>query len=169
VGGIIDHHDCVLPGEGHCVTSVRDFIEFHARGEGPQDHEILHHIIVLDFVLDEVRVVRAGLLEESLEMICQRPHLALAAVCHSRGTPHAGAACFLTVATVVAGHSNSPLRTLLAPLLDSIGTLLGVMYGDIGWRVSDGMDLTSWRYNLSTPSVVGGGETFRGLAAVASI
>jgi hypothetical protein len=58
---------------------------------------------------------------------------------------------------------------LLAPLLDSIGTLLGVMYGDIGCCGSDAMDLASWRYSLSTQSAVGGGEAFKGLASVASV
>jgi hypothetical protein len=55
---------------------------------------------------------------------------------------------------------------LLAPLLDSIGTLLDVMYGDIGCCGSDAMDLASWRYSLSTQSAVGGGEAFKGLASV---
>jgi hypothetical protein len=49
---IPDRHDCVLPGEGHHVTSAQVFIELHTLGEGPWDLEILHHVEVLELVLD---------------------------------------------------------------------------------------------------------------------
>jgi hypothetical protein len=53
----IDHHDRVLPGERHCVTPAQEFIEFRTSGEGPRDHETLHHDAVLELVADGVCVV----------------------------------------------------------------------------------------------------------------
>jgi hypothetical protein len=47
----IDHHDCVFSEERHHVTTTRVFIEFRTPGEGPQDHEILHHAAVLSLCL----------------------------------------------------------------------------------------------------------------------
>jgi hypothetical protein len=117
VGGapIIDCHDCVLLGERRRVPSARDFVEFHTLGEEPRDHKILYHVTVLELVLDRVCVVWAGHLEESLEVVCRRQCLALAATCSNCDAPHAGA----------------PLRTLLVPLLAALDTLLGVMDGDV--------------------------------------
>jgi hypothetical protein len=55
----------------------------------------------------------------------------LAAVCGSQDVPHAGASRFLVVAAIVVGRGCHPLRTLLAPLLAALGTLLGVMDGGV--------------------------------------
>jgi hypothetical protein len=72
-------------------------------------------------------VVRAGLLEKSLKLVCRRPLLALAATCGSHDMPHTGVVCFLVVATVVVGRGHNPLRTLLAPLLAH-----GIVDGNVG-------------------------------------
>jgi hypothetical protein len=77
-------------------------------------------------------LVWAGLLEESLEVVCRRSCLALAAACGSRDAPHTEAACFLNVAAVIVGRGCSPLRMLLAPLL---ATLVGILDGDVGRRI----------------------------------
>jgi hypothetical protein len=50
--------------ERHHVTPTPVFAEFHTTGAGPQDHETLHHAVVLELVPDEVRVVWIGLLDE---------------------------------------------------------------------------------------------------------
>jgi hypothetical protein len=60
---IVDCHDRIFPGEGHCVTFVQVFLEFPTPGEGLQDHDIPHYVVVLELVLDGVGVVRVGLLE----------------------------------------------------------------------------------------------------------
>jgi hypothetical protein len=44
----------------HHVTFAWVFIEFHTTGEGPRDHEILHHVAILELVFDGVRVVWAS-------------------------------------------------------------------------------------------------------------
>jgi hypothetical protein len=92
---IIDNHDYILLRERHCVAFAQDIIEFHTPGERPQDHENFHHVTAIELVLDGVCMVRAGLLEESLEVVRRRPHLALGATCISRNVPHTGVACFL--------------------------------------------------------------------------
>jgi hypothetical protein len=84
---IVDCHDCIFPEEGHRVASAPVFLEFSTPGEGPQGHEVLHHIAVLELVLDGLWVVRAVLLEESLKVLYWRPHLTLATVCGWRDTP----------------------------------------------------------------------------------
>jgi hypothetical protein len=53
-----------------------------------------------EFVLDGVRMVSAGLPEESIKVVCRWPCLVLAAVCGSRDVPNARATCFLIVAVV---------------------------------------------------------------------
>jgi hypothetical protein len=49
--------------------------------------------------------------------------------------PHDGAACFLVIATVIVGYVCNPLRTLLAPLLVTLSTLLGVLHNDVRRRL----------------------------------
>jgi hypothetical protein len=128
---IVDPHDCVLPRDMHCIASIRVFIEFHTPNEGPRDHKILHHVVVLELVLNGVCVVWAGLLKESLEVVCRRSCLVLATACGNRDVPHAKAACFLVVATIIAVCGRNPLRTFLAPLLAA----LGIMDGDVEWHL----------------------------------
>jgi hypothetical protein len=48
---IADCHDRILPREGHRVGWVYQLVNFHASVEGPQDHEVLHHAVVLELVL----------------------------------------------------------------------------------------------------------------------
>jgi hypothetical protein len=83
-------------------------------------------------MLDEVCMVWAGLLKESLEVVNRWPRLMLAAMCSSRDVPHVRAIYFLVVTATVVGRTRNPLRTLLAPLL---ATLLGIMDGDVGCRL----------------------------------
>jgi hypothetical protein len=54
---IIDHHNRVFFEEGHRVTLVGDLVNYHASGERPQGHEILHHAVVLELVLDGIGMV----------------------------------------------------------------------------------------------------------------
>jgi hypothetical protein len=82
-------------------------------------------------VLDGVRAVQAGLLEELLKVVCRRPHLALAMACGCCNIPHAGAACFLIVAAIVVDHSRNTPRTLVAPFLATLDTLLGIKDSDV--------------------------------------
>jgi hypothetical protein len=79
--------------------------------------------------------VWAGLLEESLEVVCRQSSLALAAACGSHDAPHIEAACFLIIAAIIVGRGCSPLRMLLAPLLATLGTLTGIVDGDVGRRL----------------------------------
>jgi hypothetical protein len=75
---IIDYLDHLFPKEGHHATSARVFLRLLVPSEGPRGHEILYHATVIKLVLDEVRMVQAGILEECLEVVCQQPRLALA-------------------------------------------------------------------------------------------
>jgi hypothetical protein len=74
---ILYHHDCILSRDGHCITLVWYPIEFHASGEGPRGHEILHHAAVPKIVLDGVSVVWESLLKELLKVFYGRLRLVL--------------------------------------------------------------------------------------------
>jgi hypothetical protein len=114
----IDHQDCFLPREGHCVTPAWVFVEIRTSGKGPGDHETLHHVAVLKLVTNEVCVVQAGLLKESPKVVCSRPRLIFVAMCGSHDAPRVRAACL-------------PLRMLLAPLRTTLSTILGIVDGNI--------------------------------------
>jgi hypothetical protein len=64
-----NHHDGVLLGEWFCVASVGCLVGIGAPGEGPRDHEALHHFVVLEFVPDGVGVAWASLLQDPPEVI----------------------------------------------------------------------------------------------------
>jgi hypothetical protein len=66
---VVDHHDCVFSWEGCHVAFVRDLIDFHATDEGSRGHEILHHAVVLEFVLGGIGVVQTHLFKELLEVV----------------------------------------------------------------------------------------------------
>jgi hypothetical protein len=83
-------------------------------------------------MLDRVGVVWTSLLEELLEVVRGRPHLALAIAYGSHDTHHAEAACLLVVATIVVGRGYGLLKALLAHLLAALGNLHGVLESDIG-------------------------------------
>jgi hypothetical protein len=83
----IDRHDCVFPEETHCIATARVFIEFRTLGGGPQDHETLYHAAILELVPNRVRVVWAGLLKQSFEVVCRRPSLMLVVVYGSHDVP----------------------------------------------------------------------------------
>jgi hypothetical protein len=98
-------HNCVFSGEGPRVAPARVFIEFRTLGEGPRDHETLHHLIVLELVSNGIRVVWAGLLKESHEVVCRWSHLMPIAV---RGSGRQNLAASLLVAYWVETlHSSS--------------------------------------------------------------
>jgi hypothetical protein len=82
-------------------------------------------------VLDGVCVVWASLLDEALDVVYGRPHLALAAACGNHDAHHAGATHFLIVATVVIGRGCDRLKMLLAPLLATHDALLGILDGNV--------------------------------------
>jgi hypothetical protein len=87
----VHRDDGVLPGKGMATHR-------------PRDHEILHHVTVLEFVLNRVCMVWASLLEESLEVVCGQPRLVLPTANDNHDAYHTEAARFLAIATVVIGH-----------------------------------------------------------------
>jgi hypothetical protein len=144
---IVDHLDHILPGEGHRIASAQVFLRLPVLGEGPRGHQILHHGTVLELVLDTVRMVHAGLLEESLEELCRRSCLALATIHGGCDMLLVGAVRFLVIIAVIVNHSCNPLRTLLSPLLAALGVLHGVLGSNIGWRrfaAAGGCFPTTW-------------------------
>jgi hypothetical protein len=54
---IIDRDDHVFPEDGCHVSSARVFLRLIVLREGPHGHEIPYHVIVLELVLDGVRIV----------------------------------------------------------------------------------------------------------------
>jgi hypothetical protein len=100
-------------------------------GKGPRDHETLHHVTVLVLAPHGLLVVWADLLEESLEVVCRRQSLTLVTVRGSHDVPHVGAAHHLVVAIAIIGHGCSPLRTLLAPPLATLGALPSTLDSDV--------------------------------------
>jgi hypothetical protein len=130
---IINHHDFVFIGEGHCFALARVLVELCTLGRGPRDHETLHHVIVFELVPDVVCVFWAGLLEKSLEVVGRRPRLMLVVVHDSHDRPLAGATHLPVVVIIVVGRGHSPLKTLLAPPL---GALASALDGNIGQCLS---------------------------------
>jgi hypothetical protein len=55
----------------------------------------------------------------------------LAAVNGSHDAYHAGAACLLSAATIIVGHSCDLLKTLVVPLPAALGTQPGVLDGNV--------------------------------------
>jgi hypothetical protein len=125
-----DCHDHIFPREWHRVAPALVFLRFLVPGEGPQSHEILHHATVIDLVLDGVHMLWAGLLNKSLDVVCQRPHLGLASTCGSSEALHVGATHFFLVIVVVVGHGHNPLRVPLLPLLAA----LVILDNNAGWH-----------------------------------
>jgi hypothetical protein len=69
-------------------------------------------------------------------VVYRQLRLALATTCSGHGVPLARVTCFFIIAAVVVCHGHNPLRTLLAPpLLATLDALLGVMDGDVEWRL----------------------------------
>jgi hypothetical protein len=128
---IVDFHDRIFPGERCCVTSTRVFLGLLGLGKGPRGHEILHHVVVLELVLDGVRMVQVGLLVESLEMVCWWPCLALNTMPGSCDLLHVGVVRLLVIIIIVSRGCN-PLRAPLSPLLSAPGVLLSALDGDVG-------------------------------------
>jgi hypothetical protein len=81
-------------------------------------------------VLDRVRVVGAGLLEESLEVVYWRSRLALDAAFNGFNALHVGVVHLLVVIIVEDGCGYDPLRAPLPPLLAAFDILLGTLDGD---------------------------------------
>jgi hypothetical protein len=57
-------------------------------GEGHRGHEILYHAAVFELGLDGVRVVRAGLREQSLKVVCRWLRLALGTMGNDHDAPY---------------------------------------------------------------------------------
>jgi hypothetical protein len=81
-------------------------------------------------------MVRVGLLEESLKVVCGWPRLVLDTAPDGRDVLLVGVVHFLVVVIVVAGRNCKPLRMPLSPLLAAFGIHLGALDGDAGWRRS---------------------------------
>jgi hypothetical protein len=119
-----------LPWKLHRVSSILVFLEFHVPGEGARDHEALHHVTIPELVLDVVCMVGTVLLEESLEVVCRWPHVALDATSDGHDALLVGTVRLLAVVIIImAGGGSSPLRTPLLPLLDVLGILHGALDG----------------------------------------
>jgi hypothetical protein len=130
----IDCHDRVFSGEGHRVSSTRVFLGFHVPGKGSRGHEV-HHVAVLEPVLDGVHVVAVGLLENSLEVVCQWARGALDVTSSGRNVLHVGAVHLLVVVIVIpADGSSGLLRTPLLTLLAAFDIRHGALDGNVGWR-----------------------------------
>jgi hypothetical protein len=83
-------------------------------------------------VLDGVRMFRAGLLEESLKVVCWSPRPALNATPGAHNIHHVRVIYLLIIVIVVSCGCN-PIRVLLSPLLAALGVLLGSLDGATGW------------------------------------
>jgi hypothetical protein len=118
--------------EEHRVAPAWVFVKFRTSGEGPRDHETLHHVEVLELVSNGVRMVGAGLPRESPKVICGQPHLTLIAMCSSYNAPRVGAAHLPAIVVVVVGRGRGPMRMLLMPLLAALSAILGAMDDNIG-------------------------------------
>jgi hypothetical protein len=133
---IIDCHECVFPGKRHRIAPAWVFLGLLVPGEGPRGHEILHHLIGIELVLDGVRLVRAGLFEKSLEVARQRSCLMFATARGGSNALHVGAAHFLIVVVVAVSRVCNPLRVPLLPLLAA----LGILDGDARWHRFDAVE-----------------------------
>jgi hypothetical protein len=129
---IVDHHNRIFPREGHHVVSAQVFLGFLVPGERPRGHEILHHATVLELLLEGVCVVQAGLLEESLRVVCRQPCLVLATACGGHDALQVRAVRFLVIIVIVS-HDRNPLRAPFSHLLATLGALLGISDGGVGW------------------------------------
>jgi hypothetical protein len=76
-------------------------------------------------------MVWASLLEEPLNVVCGWPHLALTATCGNHNVHHTRVARFLTIPTIFIGRAYDLLKTLLAPLLATLGALLLFLDSDV--------------------------------------
>jgi hypothetical protein len=77
-------------------------------------------------------VIGASLFEERLKVVLGRSRLELAATHDLCGVLCAGIACLLVDVIVIINHDL--LAMLFAPLLATLGDLLSILDGDIGWR-----------------------------------
>jgi hypothetical protein len=89
---IVDRHDHIFSREWRHIALIGDLVHFHASGEGSRGHDILHHAIVLEPMLDGVGVVWASPLKELLEVVHWLSRLTLSAAYNSHDAYHAGAA-----------------------------------------------------------------------------
>jgi hypothetical protein len=76
-------------------------------------------------------MVRAGLLKDSLKVVCRQPRLALAFARGSCDILLVGTICFIVVIVVVVGRGCNPLWETLFHLLAALGILLGILGSDV--------------------------------------
>jgi hypothetical protein len=77
--------------------------------------------------------MRTGRIKKFLEVVYGRPSLPLEVTFDNRYEPLAGAIGFLTT-IVVAGHYGNAMWSVLLPLLATLSTFLGALYGGLGGR-----------------------------------
>jgi hypothetical protein len=80
-------------------------------------------------------MVRVGLLENLLKVVCQQPRRTLVAVHGGRDASHTGATHPPVMAVIVTGRGHSPLTALLVPLVATFDALLDAVHSDVGWRL----------------------------------
>jgi hypothetical protein len=83
-------------------------------------------------MLDGVDMVRAILFKEPPKMVHGQPRLVLAAAHNLCGELYTGASCSFVDATIV--NDRGLLVSLSAPILATLGTVLGILGGDIRRR-----------------------------------
>jgi hypothetical protein len=88
----------------------------------------------LSLCLMGVCVVQTSRFEESLEVVCRQPRMALGAMFSSHDVLCVGVVHFLIVIIVAADCNCNPSRETLSPLFAALGALLGNLVGDARWR-----------------------------------
>jgi hypothetical protein len=68
-----------------------------------------------------------------LEVVCRRSYQVPIAASGGRDASHAGTACFLVAAIIVAGRGHDPWRTLPVLLVVAFDACLGAMSNDVEW------------------------------------
>jgi hypothetical protein len=102
-------------------------------GEGPRDHEVFHHVTVLELVLDGACVIGVDFLEQSLEVVCQRSRVVLDAAFGGRDALNVGVVRpFVDVIVVVTRCDSGPVRAPPLPPLIALDILHGALDDDAG-------------------------------------
>jgi hypothetical protein len=79
-------------------------------------------------------MVQANHLKELLKVVRGWPLMSLAAACDSHDAHLDIVACLLVDAAIITDRGCGLLAALLAPLLAALGSLLGILDDDVGWR-----------------------------------
>jgi hypothetical protein len=127
-GSVIDQHDCLLLGEGHCGLSWRVTLGLLAL-----DHVVLHHGTIFELVPDRVRMVWAGHLEKILKVISRLPRLVAEIMLGGSDVLLVRVIGLLVIVIIIATGSNcDPLRVPRCPLPITFRACLRTFVGSLG-------------------------------------